>query len=59
MSNLSDFQKLFLEAEHAFGSVDALVNNAGVFTGLATIFDEDPINFDRAISVNLKGIWIG
>lgn len=59
VSNLSDFQKLFMEAEHAFGSVDALVNNAGVFTGLATIFDEDPINFDRAISVNLKGVWNG
>lgn len=50
---------LIEQADHAFGRVDILINNAGVFTGLATIFDEPEEAFDRAIAVNLKPVWAG
>ncbi|MDF8334958.1 SDR family NAD(P)-dependent oxidoreductase [Novosphingobium cyanobacteriorum] len=38
----------------AFGRIDAVCNNAAVFT-MATPFDEDPETFRRTIEVNLMG----
>ncbi|WP_105034880.1 SDR family NAD(P)-dependent oxidoreductase [Cryobacterium aureum] len=42
-----------------YGRLDVMVNNAGIFTGLATIVDESEENSDKTIAVNLKGVWIG
>ncbi len=47
---------MFDAAETAFGGVDVLVNNAGVMQ-LARIMDADDANFDRQISLNLKGTF--
>lgn len=46
-------------AEQTFGGFDVIVNNAGVFTGLASIFEEEEKNFDLSVAVNIKGVWNG
>ncbi|MGO7350177.1 SDR family oxidoreductase [Rhizobium ruizarguesonis] len=43
-------------AETAFGGVDVLVNNAGIMM-LSSLAEADDVNFDRQISVNLKGTF--
>lgn len=45
-------------AADAFGGVDVMVNNAGVFV-LADFLDTTEAEFDRAIDVNAKGAFFG
>ena len=42
-----------------YGRIDALVNNAAVYYGLkpAPFWDLDEADWDRVMSVNVKGIW--
>jgi 3-oxoacyl-[acyl-carrier protein] reductase len=56
VSNPTEVSELFDEAEHAFGGVDALVNNAGIMK-LAPIAETDDAMFDRHLAVNLKGVF--
>ncbi|WP_407529369.1 SDR family oxidoreductase [Methylobacterium oryzisoli] len=49
---------MFDETERAFGSVDALVNNAGLMK-LAPIAESSDELFDQHIAVNLKGVFLG
>lgn len=49
---------LFDAAEAAFGGVDLLVNNAGVFS-VASVADQTDDDFDRLIAINLKGAFNG
>lgn len=58
-SKLADVQSLVDRAVSEYGRLDLMVNNAGIFTGLATILEETEEEFDRSISVNLKGVWNG
>lgn len=48
--------ELFDEASHAFGGVDAIVNNAGIMK-LAPIAQTDDDLFDRHLAINLKGVF--
>lgn len=43
----------------AFGRIDVLFNNAGIEGGLAPIAEMSERNWDRVISVNLKGVFNG
>ena len=58
VSQPANVERLFDEAERAFGQVDVLVNNAGLLTlsPLAEFSDDD---FDRLLSVNVKGVFNG
>lgn len=58
-SKLADVRSLVDHAVSEYGRLDLMVNNAGIFTGLATILEETEDEFDRSISVNLKGVWNG
>lgn len=47
------------EAEAAFGSVDVLINNAGIAPNGQNFADMEPESFDRILSINLVGIFNG
>ncbi|MBY5411474.1 SDR family oxidoreductase [Rhizobium leguminosarum] len=49
-------RRMFDAAETAVGGVDVLVNNAGIMM-LSSLAEADDVNFDRQISVNLKGTF--
>ena len=49
-------RRMFDAAETAFGGVDVLINNAGIMM-LSSLAEADDANFDRQISVNLKGTF--
>jgi NAD(P)-dependent dehydrogenase (short-subunit alcohol dehydrogenase family) len=59
VSKFDDVSSVIAVAGAEFGSPDVLVNNAGFFTGLNSIFDETEEAFDSAVAVNLKGVWNG
>ena len=59
ISLAGDVQHLVDRAVEAFGRLDVMVNNAGVFPGLRTIVDETEDVFDRTLAVNTKGVWLG
>src|ERR1700739_751014 len=40
-----------------FGKLDAAYNNAGVQTILAETADTTPQDYDRVMSINLRGVW--
>lgn len=42
----------------AFGRLDAAYNNAGIVTNPALLTELSETEFDRIISVNLKGVWL-
>ena len=43
----------------AFGRIDAWVNNAGTFRGLASLLEESEETFDLTLEINIKGTWLG
>ena len=52
-----DIERIVEEATEAFGHIDFLINNAGVFLD-RDFFDITEEIFDRTISVNLKGCFL-
>jgi NAD(P)-dependent dehydrogenase (short-subunit alcohol dehydrogenase family) len=42
-----------------FGSLDILINNAGVINPISTLAASDPEEWGRAIDINLKGVYYG
>ncbi|WP_442781903.1 SDR family oxidoreductase [Collimonas fungivorans] len=54
VSDPAAVRALFDAAEQAFGSVDVLVNNAGIMLN-ATIADTDDAAFEHQVAINLKG----
>ena len=46
-----------IAAEH--GRLDILVNNAGVIEPIAPLAEADPLDWGRAIDINLKGVFHG
>ena len=46
-------------AQDTFGSVDILINNAGLIDPIARITDSDPEEWGLMIDVNLKGVYHG
>lgn len=55
----ADIQAVVDHAVQAFGRLDIMVNNAGIFTGLHTIVDETEDQFDRTMLINCKSVWLG
>jgi NAD(P)-dependent dehydrogenase (short-subunit alcohol dehydrogenase family) len=54
-----DWHRVIAETIREYGRLDVLFNNAGIEGTSAPIADYTEEDFDRVISVNLKGIWLG
>ncbi len=52
-----DVRNLVAETLNAYGDIDVLVNNAGIVVG-ADFLDLEEEDFDRVLSVNLKGAFL-
>lgn len=46
-------------AVRAFGSLDVLINNAGVIEPISHLADSDPDDWGQVIDINLKGVYNG
>ncbi len=58
VSVADDVERLFDEAEEAFGAVDVLVNSAGTIQpGMVPIGATDDALFERLVNVNFKGTF--
>jgi 3-oxoacyl-[acyl-carrier protein] reductase len=56
VSKTMDVTRLFDEAEHAFGGIDVLVNNAGVMP-LKPIVEMETELFERTFAINVRGTF--
>lgn len=55
----ADWQAAVADAVSQFGSLDVLVNNAGIGSNSFEIHEEPVEMWDRTIDVNLKGVFLG
>jgi NAD(P)-dependent dehydrogenase (short-subunit alcohol dehydrogenase family) len=53
------WQRLVSDIEARWGGVDILVNNAGIAIPGDTAVDMDEDGWERIMSVNAKGVWLG
>ncbi|MBR7070637.1 MAG: 3-oxoacyl-ACP reductase FabG [Clostridia bacterium] len=56
VANRSEMELVFKETAYRFGSVDVLINNAGI-SMIDTITRLDPIDADRIFDIDLKGVY--
>lgn len=57
VSNFDEVKKMVNTALEKFGKIDVLVNNAGIFVGLAPLVELTDESWDRVFAVNLKGVF--
>jgi len=55
VTDRGDVERLFAEAERAFGPVDVLVNNAGVFGPIGPLWQTDPDEWWGALASHVRG----
>ena len=60
VSSVRDTQSMAERTINSFGRIDVLVNNAAIFSDLASdpFWDIDPDAFDRLMAVNVRGVWL-
>jgi NAD(P)-dependent dehydrogenase (short-subunit alcohol dehydrogenase family) len=46
-------------AVERYGRLDVMINNAGIFTSVATVVDQSEEDFDLTMNVNAKGVFLG
>ncbi|WP_395048883.1 SDR family NAD(P)-dependent oxidoreductase [Flavobacterium sp.] len=59
VSKAADVERYVNEAVKLFGKIDVFFNNAGIEGVVMPIVDYPEAIFDKVISVNVKGIWLG
>lgn len=57
LAQVNDCQNVIVQADHAFGRVDILVNAAGI-TDRGTILDTSPELFDRMFAINTRAPFL-
>lgn len=58
VSKASDAERLVSETIARYGRLDILYNNAGVLGKVASVGDATEEDWDRVISINLKGVFL-
>lgn len=58
VTSADDWRKALEAAEKAWGSVNALFNNAGV-VGFGSVTAQSPDEFRRIVDINLTGVFLG
>ncbi len=58
VSKTADVDRMVTAVADAYGKIDVLCNNAGVFDGFTPTLDTDDALWDRVISINLKGVFL-
>ncbi|MDQ0478240.1 MULTISPECIES: SDR family NAD(P)-dependent oxidoreductase [Chryseobacterium] len=59
VSKADEVKKYVNEAAQLFGKIDVFFNNAGIEGTVKPITDYPEEVFDKVISVNIKGVWLG
>ena len=59
VSDADSVHRFFQTAEEELGGVDITLNNAGVAAPLTLLADTTEADFERVMSINLKGTWLG
>ncbi len=59
VARYNDVRTAVEAAQEAFGSVDVLINNAGVIEPISHLADADPEAWGMVIDINLKGVFNG
>lgn len=59
VASSEDLEAAVTTAVDQWGRLDIMINNAGIFTGLASIVDETEEAWARTIDINLSGVWRG
>jgi len=59
VSKAADVERYFNETVKLFGQIDVFFNNAGIEGAIKPIIDYPEEIFDKVISVNVKGAWLG
>ncbi len=58
VSQAKEVETLISRTVETYGRLDCAHNNAGIVGGAAPIADYSEADFDRVISINLKGAWL-
>ncbi len=59
VSSPEDTKRYIQAASDSFGGIDILVANAGIEGQVQPIVDYDIDTFDKVMSVNVRGVWLG
>lgn len=59
VASAEDLEQAVNTCRAQFGSLDVLINNAGVIEPIAPLADADGDAWSRAIDINLKGVFFG
>ena len=58
VSRGEDVERMVATAVAEFGSLDCAFNNAGIALRGAPVAEMSEAEFDRAVAINLKGVWL-
>jgi NAD(P)-dependent dehydrogenase (short-subunit alcohol dehydrogenase family) len=58
VTSVEDVESMFDEIERTFGRLDVLINNAGITSAPAWVHEMSVSDWDRVISVNLRGAFL-
>lgn len=59
VSNYKAVEAALEQARHRFGTLDILINNAGVIEPITHLAEADPVAWAKAIEINLTGVFNG
>lgn len=59
VTSTDDWERALATAVDSFGTVDGLVNNAGIEGAITPLIEYPEAMFDRVLDVNVKGVWLG